>query len=127
MLAAVAASVARATPSPTLTTITSRGALVLSGHGWGHGIGMSQWGAYGYATHGWTYDKILAHYYVGTTLGSASVPSVRVLVAQGKKEKLTATTVSDSAGHTLQLSGPVVLTPTLLVSGQQLTAPLTFT
>ncbi|HKU58263.1 MAG TPA: SpoIID/LytB domain-containing protein [Gaiellaceae bacterium] len=116
-----------ATTTPTLTTITSKGALVLSGHGWGHGLGMSQWGAYGYAKHGWTYDKILAHYYVGTSLGSESVSSVRVLVAQGKKEKLTATTVSDAAGHTLQLSGPAVLTPALTISGEQLTAPLTFT
>ncbi|HEX5450106.1 MAG TPA: SpoIID/LytB domain-containing protein [Gaiellaceae bacterium] len=122
-----AAGPATTTTTPTLTTITSKGAFVLTGHGWGHGIGMSQWGAYGYAKHGWTFDKILAHYYVGTSLGSASVSTVRVLVAQGKKEKLTATTVTDSAGHTLQLSGPVVLTPALTVSGEQLTPPLTFT
>ena len=28
-------------------------ALIVTGHGWGHGVGMSQWGAYGYALHGW--------------------------------------------------------------------------
>ena len=27
--------------------------LVVTGHGWGHGVGLSQWGAYGYALHGW--------------------------------------------------------------------------
>ena len=32
---------------------------------------MSQWGAKGYAEHGWTYDRILAHYYPGTTLAPA--------------------------------------------------------
>jgi hypothetical protein len=45
------------------------GALfVFSGHGWGHGVGMSQYGAYGYALHGATFQQILAHYYPGTTL-----------------------------------------------------------
>ena len=35
----------------------------ISGRGWGHGVGMSQWGAYGYAQRGTPYDQILAHYY----------------------------------------------------------------
>ena len=39
--------------------------LAVSGHGWGHGLGLSQWGAYGYAQHGWSYTRILAHYYPG--------------------------------------------------------------
>lgn len=37
-------------------------------YGYGHGCGMSQWGAIGYAKNGWTYEQILTHYYVGTTL-----------------------------------------------------------
>ncbi|HEY2327914.1 MAG TPA: SpoIID/LytB domain-containing protein [Gaiellaceae bacterium] len=118
------------TTTPTLTTITSKGALVLSGHGWGHGIGMSQWGAYGYAKHGWTYDKILAHYYVGTSLGAASVATVRVLVAQAKQEKISSSVafgVSDAAGHTVALTTPVMLTSALTVNGVALTAPLTLT
>lgn len=37
--------------------------------GYGHGVGMSQFGAHQYATQsGWTYDKILSHYYPGTTI-----------------------------------------------------------
>lgn len=36
--------------------------------GWGHGVGMSQWGCCGYAKHGWSYDMILRHYYIGTEL-----------------------------------------------------------
>ncbi len=45
------------------------------------GSGMSQYGAYGYATHGFGYRAILAHYYTGTTIGTIGGPRVvRVLV-----------------------------------------------
>ena len=37
----------------------------ITGGGYGHGIGMSQYGAYGYALHGKDYRFILAHYYQG--------------------------------------------------------------
>jgi SpoIID/LytB domain protein len=57
--------------------------LLISGHGWGHGVGMSQWGAYGYARHGWSYGRILAHYYPGTKLVRMGDPRVRVLLARG--------------------------------------------
>ena len=42
--------------------------IIFSGYGRGHGVGMSQRGAEAYAKIGWTYDKILAHYYHGTAL-----------------------------------------------------------
>ena len=45
------------------------GTFFVSGHGWGHGVGLAQYGAYGYALHGWTYDRIVKHYYTGTTIG----------------------------------------------------------
>lgn len=50
------------------------------GHGWGHGRGMGQYGAYGYAVNaGWTYDRILKHYYGGTTLATnAGNPTMTV-------------------------------------------------
>jgi stage II sporulation protein D len=57
--------------------------LIVTGHGWGHGVGMSQWGAYGYALHGWKYKRILFHYYPGTTLAKGGEPNVRVLLVQG--------------------------------------------
>src|SRR5207244_12964523 len=60
----------------------------ISGHGWGHGLGMSQYGAYGYAQHGWTYDRILKHYYTGTTIGQAPVSRVRVLLLDRKSTRL---------------------------------------
>ncbi|HEY1355895.1 MAG TPA: SpoIID/LytB domain-containing protein [Solirubrobacterales bacterium] len=54
---------------------------VVRGHGFGHGVGMSAYGAYGYATHGFGYRAILGHYYTGTTIGTIAGPHVvRVLV-----------------------------------------------
>ena len=53
---------------------------VVKGAGFGHGIGMSQYGAYGYALEGSNYRGILEHYYSGTTLSSAPGAPVRVLL-----------------------------------------------
>jgi stage II sporulation protein D len=115
------------------TTLPASSVVVFSGHGWGHGLGLSQWGAYGYAQHGWTYDRILAHYYTGTTLGKAAVTSLRVLVGQVKKTTLTSptpVTVVDAAGSKAQLAAgaQLVLKPKLALAGHpELQAPLTFT
>jgi len=38
------------------------------GSGWGHGLGMSQWGAQGMALNGANYEQILKHYYRGIAL-----------------------------------------------------------
>jgi len=59
--------------------------FLVSGRGWGHGVGLSQYGAWGFAQNGMPYDQILAHYYPGTTLGPAPVAQVRVLVAENRK------------------------------------------
>jgi stage II sporulation protein D len=59
--------------------------FVIKGRGWGHGVGLSQYGAYGLARQGTSYDRILAHYYPGTTLGPAPVSKVRILLAEGRK------------------------------------------
>ena len=67
-LASVAAGAGQATAAPPSPT-----AFVLAGGGWGHGVGMSQWGAFGQAKAGRDYRSILAHYYPGTTLGPSSV------------------------------------------------------
>ena len=54
---------------------------VVKGRGFGHGVGMSQYGAYGFAKHGESYPEILAHYYSGTTIGQLSGSQVvRVLL-----------------------------------------------
>lgn len=53
---------------------------VVSGAGFGHGIGMSQYGAYGFAQQGRGYVSILKHYYRGTQMGRAPSQPVRVLL-----------------------------------------------
>lgn len=39
------------------------GVFIFEGRGWGHGVGMSQWGAYHMAQSGYTYEDILTYYY----------------------------------------------------------------
>jgi SpoIID/LytB domain protein len=64
-----------------------RSALVLKGRGWGHGVGMVQWGAYGKAERGLSYEEILGAYYRGLRPERVDVPgSIRVLVAEGLRE-----------------------------------------
>lgn len=46
----------------------STGKVVFRGHGFGHGLGMSQWGAKAMAEQGFTYDQILKHYYKDTNI-----------------------------------------------------------
>ena len=59
---------------------------MIEGAGEGHGVGMSQDGALGYARHGATYQQILAHYYTGTTIGQAPAKTI-VKVLVGSKVK----------------------------------------
>jgi stage II sporulation protein D len=66
------------------TTAGASPTLVVKGVGDGHGVGMSQDGALGYAEHGYGYQAILAHYYTGTTLGRVS-QQTRVTVLIGGK------------------------------------------
>ncbi|HET8815131.1 MAG TPA: SpoIID/LytB domain-containing protein [Solirubrobacterales bacterium] len=54
---------------------------IVHGRGFGHGVGMSAYGAYGFAKHGKGYRFILGHYYRGTSLGTLTKPRiVRVLL-----------------------------------------------
>ncbi|MEG1153615.1 MAG: stage II sporulation protein D [Ruthenibacterium sp.] len=46
--------------------------FVVTTHGYGHGVGLSQYGANAMASAGKTHAEILAHYYPGTVLGAAS-------------------------------------------------------
>jgi stage II sporulation protein D len=117
-----------APPQPASGVSTAPAVVAFSGHGFGHGIGLSQWGAYGYALHGLAYDKILAHYYPGTTLGPARVATVRVLVASKSKVTLTSTTpwsIVDATGAKTELpAGPLTFDSTFTVAGNALEPPL---
>lgn len=50
----------------------------------GHGLGMSQWGAYGMAEKGFTYDQILQFYYPGTVIGDYNEPEK--VIVDGNRE-----------------------------------------
>ena len=82
------ARTASAAPAPVTATT-----FLLSGRGWGHGVGMSQYGALGFANEGRTHEQILSHFYAGATLGPAPVAQVRVLLAEARP----ALTVSSKA------------------------------
>jgi stage II sporulation protein D len=63
------------------TSARAQVSWVVHGRGFGHGVGMSAYGAYGYALHGKGYKFILGHYYPGTSLGKISGTNVvRVLL-----------------------------------------------
>lgn len=74
-LAAMAASFATAAPA-------SAG-WEINGRGFGHGVGMSQYGALGFAQQGRSYERILRHYYQGVRIANADARSVRVLISTG--------------------------------------------
>jgi len=57
-----------ASDSAVITGNVPSGTFVLTGKGWGHGVGMSQEGAKGFARNGYTYDQILKHYFTGVTV-----------------------------------------------------------
>jgi stage II sporulation protein D len=55
--------------------------FTIRGAGFGHGVGMSQYGALGFAQHGKKHDEILRHYYTGTEVGTTDpARTVRVLI-----------------------------------------------
>src|SRR5438094_4128080 len=82
VLVLVAGSAARAR-TDAQTVPAGAATFLVTGHGWGHGVGLSQWGAYGYAQKGVLYDKIVLHYFPGTELGAAPDSRVRVLPTPG--------------------------------------------
>jgi stage II sporulation protein D len=71
-------------PSRWLSASVADGTLVVRGRGWGHGVGMVQWGAYGKARRGLDASTILAYYYGGLEPEPFPEPgTIRVVVARG--------------------------------------------
>ena len=117
---ALAAATASAQPAPPPAT-PGEALFVVSGRGYGHGVGMSQYGAYGMAKAGYTYDEILGYYYTGIELGPAPTQDVRVLLAEGRRAVTIASTVpfaiKDATGETYRFpAGPLTLRPNLELS-----------
>lgn len=109
VLVVVAALVGPAGAVPQIPASLSVTTFVITGRGWGHGVGMAQWGAYGYAQHGVSYDKILAHFYPGTKLASAPLAKIKVLLLGSARKIVVSSldpfTVVDSEGIRHQLAG----------------------
>lgn len=119
-LAASAPASVRAPVQPTPAAVTTTTFLV-SGRGWGHGVGMSQYGALGYANDGWTYEQILRHYYTGAEPGPAPVSRVRVLVSEARPaltiRSASPFRVRDVVGTTYALEpGAITLGPKLRIT-----------
>lgn len=71
----------------------SGSSFTFTGSGWGHGVGMSQWGARGMAEAGRTHAQILTTYYSGATLETRPVSDgLRVLVAERRNTMTLVTT-----------------------------------
>src|SRR5829696_4294767 len=84
----------------------ARADYVIDGRGFGHGVGMSQYGAYGYALReGRDFRWILGHYYPGTSVGRVATARVRVLLRDTRAPKVCgATAARDAAGRRVRLS-----------------------
>src|SRR5215210_1701124 len=106
--------------------------FVVNGQGWGHGTGMSQWGAFGMAR-GYgvdgpkTWQEIIAHYFHSTTIGDRD-GNVGVFLA-GDRSSVTIGPAFEVEGgtHSAQHSGDSTVTPTttgrIKVSGVDGTFP----
>jgi SpoIID/LytB domain protein len=82
-------------PSGWYTVSGTGGRAIVTGRGWGHGVGMVQWGAYGKARLGWSADRILGYYYGGLQPQPFPEPGlIHVRVATG----LTSVSATPSAG-----------------------------
>src|SRR3954447_4701559 len=68
---------------PAAASAATKSSWTIRGAGFGHGIGLSQYGAYGYAAHGADWKSIALHYFKGTHLGNAAGRTIRVLLQSG--------------------------------------------
>jgi hypothetical protein len=84
------------------------GPITFYGSGWGHGLGLSQWGAYGLATKGWSATKILTHFYSSTkvTKSVGHPGDIRIALAS-----------AEDALHLTAAAGPVRLSVKKAVGG----------
>lgn len=95
---------APADPCPPATAVVP-GAFDLVGAGFGHGVGMSQYGALGQARAGVSSAAILAHYYPGATLATAQVDvPIRVSLANGSGSYAFRGEAVDSGGGNLAIA-----------------------
>ncbi len=66
--------------------------ITIEGRGWGHGNGLGQWGALGYAIdHGWSSAQIVDHFYSNTTAGRTENRDIRVHLTRNDRRDLLVT------------------------------------
>jgi SpoIID/LytB domain protein len=120
LIIAAAALVPRAAVADQSYVVPPTRVWSVNGAGFGHGIGMSQWGAQGAALAGLRPDQILSFYYPGTTFGYVANPPIRVQLrsyagtaivfgAYGS-EQLTATDLATGSSQVLPASDRYLLT-----------------
>jgi stage II sporulation protein D len=111
-------------PSRWMRAGSAAGTATIDGRGWGHGVGMVQWGAYGKARQGWSADRILGFYYGGLRPHPFPEPGlIHVQVADGLTSvrlrasgrgatidgaELNAGALVVTGGDALTVSGPAV-------------------
>lgn len=91
-------------PSNRVAVTTRSSRVIIIGRGWGHGVGMSQWGAHGLASQGATYSDILGHYYTGVSLATLETQrpiSVGVSWGEGEVRASGAFSIVDGRGRTI--------------------------
>ncbi len=72
--------------------------VVVDGRGWGHGVGMSQYGAYGYALReSRDVQFILSHYYAGSSYGTAPGARMRVRLKKQRAPRISGARLARAA------------------------------
>ncbi|MCX5042256.1 SpoIID/LytB domain-containing protein [Aldersonia sp. NBC_00410] len=111
----VAGIAVRSTPSDGIAPAVSADTVfTIAGRGNGHGRGMGQWGAFGYAKEGWSAERILGYYYGGTAL--APHPPAKVAIRLMGRDDRPLDVYSDTgmivAGQRVPAGQAVRLAPT---------------
>jgi stage II sporulation protein D len=87
--------------------------VIIRGAGFGHGVGMSQYGAYGFARHGRDHVFILGHYYSGTQIGKLTGPGETRVLLRNAARALFSGATGVAGGRGLDPAQTYVATPAL--------------
>jgi stage II sporulation protein D len=80
------------------------GLVSICGHGWGHGVGLAQYGALGMAQAGMSWPQIIGNFYSGTYIGGVPNETVRVFLTGAGRTvtpRGSSATIQDTAGNNL--------------------------
>jgi SpoIID/LytB domain protein len=109
-------------PAPGVAVTTGDETVIFDGSGWGHGVGLSQYGAYGMAVEGSTANQIISHYYSGSTVAVEETLPIWVnLERDFSTLQLTVGNAGDAAGAPVVISSPASPTPLNALPGATIT------